>query len=187
MDNEIQIIKECQSGRLEMFGALYDSYFRKIYDFIFYRTLHKESAQDLTSQTFFKALGSIGSFDPDKGQFSSWLYRIAKNNVIDHYRSSRKDIDIEDVWDLYDHDKDDLHLSVENRESIDRVKDYLKFLKLDQRQIVLMRVWDEMSYAEIAQTLGKSEDSCKMMFSRVMARMREEKNLLIICLLLLLF
>ncbi len=185
MDNESQIIKECQSGKMEMFGLLYDSYFKKIYNFIFYRTLRKEIAEDLTSQTFFKALQGINSFDSQKGQFSSWLYRIAKNNVVDHYRSQRKEIDINDIWDLSG-GGDDLQVAVENREKIKEVKKYLSALKPEHRQIVIMRVWDGMSYFEIAQILGKSEESCKMMFSRVIGRMRKEKNLLALLLFVLL-
>jgi len=188
MPDESQIIIECQSGKLERFGLLYDSYFKKIYNFIFYRTLCKEIAEDLTSQTFFKALQGINSFNSQKGparterfsarsggQFSSWLYRIAKNNVVDYYRSRRNEIDIEDVWDLKD--DGDLRASIENKERVAKINEYLKLLKPEHRQIVIMRVWDEMSYSEIAQILGKSEDNCKVMFSRVIGKIREEKGL----------
>lgn len=184
MPDEHQIIKECQSGKLEKFGLLYDSYAKKIYDFIYYRMLHKEIAQDLTSQTFLKAIGGIGSFDPDKGQFSSWLYQIARNSVIDHYRARRSEIDIESVWDLSSDENP--QISAVNQELMEKLKKYLSALKPEHRQIIIMRVWDGMSYREISQVLGKSEESCKMMFSRVIGKIREEKGLLISLIVLLL-
>jgi len=172
MDFEDQAIKECQNGNLEKFGLLYDSYARKIYDFIYFRTMHKETAQDITSQTFFKALSNIGNFDPQKGHFSSWLYQIARNNVIDHYRSKRSEIDIETVWDISS--DEDLQAAALNGEIMEKLKKYLSNLKPEHRQIIMMRVWDGLSYKEIADILGKSEDSCKMMFSRVIGKLREE-------------
>jgi len=100
MDNEKDIIVSCQQGDLEKFSWLYDKYIKKIYDFIYFKTTHKETAEDLTSQTFFKALEKIKTFNSDKGTFSAWLYQIARNTVIDHYRTMKKTVDIDDVWDM---------------------------------------------------------------------------------------
>ena len=61
-----ELILECQKGNTQAFGALYDKYIKKIYDFIYYKTHHKETAEDLTSQTFFKVLNAIQSEDPTR-------------------------------------------------------------------------------------------------------------------------
>lgn len=159
-------------GNLEDFGKLYDTYVRKIYDFIYYKTHHRETAEDLTSQTFFKALQNIKNFDIVQGSFSAWLYTIARNTVIDHYRTAKLHVDLEDIWDLPG--SQNVHLDAENREALDKVREYLKELDPEHREIVVMRVWNGLSYKEIAETLGKSEDSCKMMFSRVITKLREK-------------
>ena len=98
MENlESQVIKKCQAGELKQFGQLYDSYIKKIYNFVYYKTWHRQTAEDLTSQTFFKALTKIKQFDEIKGSFSSWLYKIARNTVIDYYRQNKADLNIDDI------------------------------------------------------------------------------------------
>lgn len=180
--NEIEIIKKCQLGDLKDFSLLYGTYVKKIYDFIYYRTNHKETAEDLTSRAFMKALEKIGSFDSEKGSFSSWIYRIARNSVIDHYRTKKIDADIADLWDL--DSGDDIERDFDTKEKLKKVDEYLKTLKSEQREILIMRVWQEMSYKEIAEILGKSEASCKMSFSRAVTKLKKEMPLSLLLLLL---
>lgn len=179
---ESKIIRRCQSGQLEEFGKLYDAYVKKIYNFIYYRTHHQETAEDLTSQTFTRALESISRFDPGKGGLSAWLYRIARNLVIDHYRTFRPTVDIENVWDLSA--DSDLPRDIDTRDQLAKISDYLKTIDKQARDIVLMRVWDGLSYQEIAEIVGKSQAACKMTFSRTMQKLRAESIDLLILLLL---
>ena len=182
-NNEVAIIEACQAGDLEQFGLLYDKYIRKIYDFVYYKTTHKETAEDLTSQVFMKAISKIGSFKQDKGTFSAWLYQIARNTVIDHYRTKKDALDIEDIWDLAS--DEDIERDIDTREKLREVEKYLGKLKDKQRDIIIMRVWQEMSYREIADTLDKSEASCKMMYLRAIHKLRQEVPLGILVWLLL--
>lgn len=168
-EHESDIIKECQQGQTDRFGELYDAYVRRIYNFIYYKTRHKETAEDLTSTTFFKALTHIGQCDPHK-KFSSWLYKIAHNTVIDHYRSIKPEVNIDDVWDLTD--DSDVVRDLDATLRLGEVEKYLKTLPSEKRNIIFMRVWQEMSYREIADAVGKSEASCKMAFSRAIADLR---------------
>ncbi|MFA6604290.1 MAG: RNA polymerase sigma factor [Patescibacteria group bacterium] len=173
----------CRQGDAKAFGELYDLHFRKIYDFIYYKTHHRETAQDLASETFFKALKSISSFDPDRGSFSSWIYRIARNTVTDHYRTSRAHLNIDDAWDLAS--GSDTAADVDALMKVSAVREALQRLKPEQRDIVILRVWQELSYQEIAAALGKSEASCKMSFSRSVRELRASLPLnLLIALLL---
>ena len=174
-NNDAAIIKKCQSGDPRQFGILYDRYIRKIYDFIYFKTHHKETAEDLTSKTFMKALSNLGRFNADIGTFQAWLYRIARNTVIDHYRTAKIDKNIEDVWDLSGNE--DLARDVDTRASLKKVEQYLKKLAPEQRDIIIMRVWQGMSHFEIAEALGKTEASVKMKFSRAMIRLRREMPL----------
>jgi len=164
------IIKSCRDGNLEEFSFLYDKYADKIYNFIFYKTFHKQTAQDLVSVTFMKALEKLDRYDPKKGNFSSWLYRIARNNVIDHYRSKKINLNIDDFWSLVS--KDNVEKEVGAKKELDEVKKHITKLGQEQREIVIMRIWDELSYKEISQVLGKSEAACKMIFSRAINSVR---------------
>jgi RNA polymerase sigma-70 factor, ECF subfamily len=167
--NEKELIENSQRGDSQAFGRLYDRHLRTIYDFIYYKTRHKETAEDLTSQTFFKALKNIQSVDPNRS-IISWLYKIAHNSVLDHYRTMRHQSDIEDCYDLSD-DTDTVG-ELDNAEEVKKVKDYLHKLTPTERDIVIMRVWQELSYKEIADAIGKSEANCKMIYSRTLKKLR---------------
>ncbi len=164
------------------FASLYDAHVRDIYRYLYYRTQHRETAEDLTSHVFMKALDKFSSYDKTRGTFIAWLYRIAKNALIDHYRASRETLDIEDVWDLQS--DTDVVRDAEALERVEKLRPYLQALPKDQRELLLLRLWDGLSYAEIAVIVGKSEDACKMAFSRVVAKLRKEVPASILLLLL---
>ncbi len=167
--NERELIIECKSGKTEPFGQIYDRHIRTIYNFIFYKVFDKETAEDLTSQTFFKALKNIGSVDPER-PILSWLYKIAHNSVLDHYRSARQPEDIDDYWDIGG--DEDLVKDLDAETDVVRIKKYLKKLSQIERDIVFMRVWQELPYHMIAEILDKSEASCKMSYSRALKKLK---------------
>lgn len=168
---QASLVKEFKEGNKEAFGLLYESFIRPIYNFIYYKTHHKETAEDLTSRVFIKAYGAIGTYDEAKGSFSSWLYQIARNSVIDHYRSVKPTLNVDDAWDL--DGGDDVEKDVGIKIQLESIKTYLQALPSEQRDIVIMRVWEEMSYVEISEVVGKTEANCKMIFSRTLKKLRE--------------
>jgi RNA polymerase sigma-70 factor (ECF subfamily) len=181
--SEETLINRCQKGNLKYFSEIYDLYVRKIYEFIYFKTHHKQIAEDLTSQTFLKSLENIQKYNLEKGRFSSWLYAIARNSVIDYYRTKKHDLNIDDAWDISS--KDDTALDTENKEKIEKLKIHLKKLTSDQRDVMILRVWNDMSYKEISEIVGKSEANCKMIFSRATEKIRKEQIFaILLCLLL---
>ena len=177
-----ELIAACRDGQLEHFDALYTRYVAAIHGYLSRRTLSREIAEDLTSITFLKALEGIRSFNPSKGNVRGWLYRIARNALIDHYRDpSRRSAPIESAWDLPGEEFATLRL--ERSLNAEKLRASLQTLNASQREIVLLRVWDDLSYAEIAQLTGKSEASCKMTFSRAVAALRADMAALLLLLL----
>lgn len=169
---ERDLIKACHNGDQSAFGELYDAYIDKIYAYLFYRTHHRETAEDLTSDVFTKAWAKINSFDPEGGSFSAWLYRIAHNRLIDHYRAFRPTDNIEDVWDALRSDID-VNRDAETAERLRTVEKAVRSLPASQRDVILLRAWDGLSYAEIAEVLGKNESACKMAFSRGLSTLKD--------------
>ena len=164
------LLERLPSGDAHAFAVFYDAYARPIFKFVYYRTHHRETAEDLTSQAFLKALQHIRTFDPKRGSVGAWIYRIARNTVTDHYRTRRATIDIADAWDLADAQDvaRDAHVTLQ----LERVREQVAALTPEQRDLVLLRLWDQLSYREIAEITGKSEAACKMGFSRAIASLR---------------
>lgn len=169
---ELSAIKACQAGELGRFDDLYEMYAEKIYRFIYFKTFHKETAEDLTSEVFMKAIERMNQYDESKGAFGAWLYRVARNTVIDHYRTSHPSEDIDDGWDFASSSnvEQDAHANLQ----LEKVQEALKLLKPDQREVVIMRLWNGMSHQEIAQVLDLSESNCKQIFSRTIRQLREQ-------------
>lgn len=159
-------------GDRNAFGVVYDGFVKKIYDYAFFRTRDKQSAEDIVADTFTKALERISSFDPGKGTTSSWLYRIARNTLVDEYRKKQKYASMPEAYDIPDHV--DLGSSLDTKEMLMRVQGALQKLSEKEREIIILRVWDELSYKEIAEIMGKSEASLKMATSRALKSLRSQ-------------
>ena len=164
------LVLQTLNGDKEAFGKIYDHFFEKIYRFIYYRTFNKETAEDITGQTFLKALEYLKSFDPGKGRFNSWLYRIAVNCINKHFNKDRDTEEFVDIWDSGN--GTDMEIDVEKKMLFEKIKPFLKELPYEKRMIVVMRIWDDMSYKEIAGILNKNESNCRMIFSRTIEELR---------------
>lgn len=168
--SEIDALARIKNGDKQAFGFLYDAYFKKIYNFVFFKTLHKEITEDLVSKIFIKALENIETYDSQKGNFAAWLFTIANRAIIDQYRVHKNTYDINDFWDLPS--GENIFENISNQEQIKKIKDQLGKLDPLHRDIIIMRVWQNMSYREISEITGKSESSLKMMFSRTIKNLR---------------
>jgi len=173
MEDDATLVLAYKNGDENAFGALYDRYIQKIYNFIYYKTFDTATAEDLTSTTFFKALNKIGTLDVNRGAFSTWLYSIARNTVIDHYRSHT--FNATNGEDIFDQSEDNhTEVALDARHSLGLVTEYLAKLSPSQREIVTLRIWEEKSYKEIAEIVGGTENSVKMAFSRTIRKLRED-------------
>ncbi|MBT6831456.1 sigma-70 family RNA polymerase sigma factor [bacterium] len=171
MDESI-FIKNCQRGNLEDFSPLYEKYAQKIFAFVLHKTFDRETAEDLTSQIFLKTLEKIESYNFQKSQFSTWLYSIARNCVIDHFRTQHFEKNIDDIWDL--NSGDDARKCAEKSLNFESLQKSMKKLKPAQREILTMRFWQDLSYAEIAEITDQSEANVRMIVSRSVRAMKKD-------------
>ena len=169
-ENATELASRTQTGDSQAFALIYDTFIKKIYDFIFYKTMHQQLAEDLTSQTFLKAWKKISQFQ--KGNFSAWLYTIARNIVVDHYRSQKEILTVEDFWELKA--DDNVFEEVEKRLKIEKLREGLSHLKASEREILMLRLWQDLPFKEIAIILDKNEGATKMSFARAMESLKKE-------------
>ena len=101
-----------------------------------------------------------------------WLFKIASNLIIDNFRANRKSSSLEVIEELAA--KDDLENEVSEKEILSQVMALLKKLPEKKREIIILRIWQNMSYKEIAEISGASEASCKMIFYRTIDEIREK-------------
>jgi RNA polymerase sigma-70 factor, ECF subfamily len=168
---ELQLVSRAQNGDSAALGLLYDAYIEKIYRFLFFRLHHKQVAEDLTSEVFFKLVDRMESFDPTKAKFSTWLYQIARNHYIDYLRSHKPTEDLERAMNLANTDDPAAHTQVTLEAA--QVQTILQSLDPETRDIITMRLWDQLSYQEIAALTGKSEAALKMQFSRSINKLKQ--------------
>ncbi len=171
-ENEKQLIILCQEGKWENFSPLYDFYVEKIYKYIFFKVKHQQNTEDLVSTVFLKAVSNLKKFNPENNYFSAWLYKIAKNVIADHYRFKREESGLDDIWGLKA--DNNTEKDIENLEKKEVIKKALKKLKADQREVVILRVWHELSYREISQIIKKKEANAKMIFCRAVKNLKHE-------------
>lgn len=162
-------ITRLSKGEIEAFTELYDKYVEKIYNFIFYRVSNRALAEDLTSEVFLRAFDRIETFNPEKSKFSTWLFQIAKNRLIDYYRAMKPLDELNESMEI----ASDYSVIDEVDKVFDamRVKAILDKLESNERDLIIMRLWDDLSYREITELTGRSEASLKMHFSRIMKKL----------------
>jgi RNA polymerase sigma-70 factor (ECF subfamily) len=158
----------------EAFGEVYDLYLSRVYAFCRSRTASIEEAEDLTAQTFERALASLDRYESRGAPMSSWLFRIAGNLIIDRGRRSGRFVPMtEDAPEPASHDpEDDPEVMVERWERAAYLRDRMAALPADQREAVRLRYWENASTAEIAERLGRTEGATKQMLHRALVTLR---------------
>lgn len=179
---EENLIYQCQQGELSAFEKLYLNHVKGVYQFIYYKTCRHETTEDLTSNTFIKAMEKIHQYNSNKASFKTWLYQIARNQVIDHYRQYKSIQNIEDTWDIKSNEN--ITHKIDSQLKVESIQKYLKTLKPIQREIILLRLWGEKSFSEIAEITGKNEAACKMNFKRTLEKIKNEFPLFTLLILL---
>ena len=160
----IGLVELARRGDSEAFGHLYDHYGTSVYRFIYYRVGSVALAEDLMSETFFRALRSMSSFRWQGKDFGAWLMTIARNLTADHYKSGRTRLETS-AEDMGAHDSategpEDTVLSSLTNEAL---LGALGELPKEQQECLIMRFLQGLSIAETAKILGRSDGAVKQL------------------------
>lgn len=181
--HEIKLIESFKAWNKKVFWEIYDKYVDKVYEFIYFKTYDEQISEDLTSDTFFKALKSLNKFDTtiENVSLKAWFMKIAYNNVIDYYKKKKDELCLDDI--LEKSECNDLAKEIDDKEKLKEVVTYLKTLKQEHSEILIMRLWDNLSYKQIAEITWKTEDNCKKIVSRTLVKINSNITLVLTVLL----
>src|SRR4051794_14979516 len=160
----IALVELARQGDSEAFGMLYDHYQSSVYRFLFYRTRSSTLAEDLTSETFFRALRSMNNFRWQGKDFGAWLMSIAHNLATAHCKAGRPRLELttEDMG-LHDDATDGPESTVLAGLTNEILLRALTELPAEQRDCLVMRFLQGMSIAETAAVLGRSDGAVKQL------------------------
>lgn len=156
----------------EAFGILYDRHFSRIYGFVYSRVRDRETAEDVTSEVFCKALAAIGRYQQSGRPFSAWLFRIAVNAINDHHRAWRPTQDLDSAVMVADPQLPVADQVVESTEAA-RAWAAIDELSAQQRAALTLKLGEDMMLAQIGEILGKSEGAVKLLVHRGMIGVRQ--------------
>jgi len=160
----IALVELARKGDKEAFGLLYDHYHGSVFRFLYYRTRTTTLAEDLTSETFFRALRSMNSFRWQGKDFGAWLMTIARNLTMDHFKAGRTRLEqaTEDMG-VHDDATEGPETAVLNSLTNELLLAALKKLPSEQQDCLVMRFLQGMSIAETALVLDRSEGAVKQL------------------------
>ncbi len=160
----IALVELARGGDSEAFGQLYDHYNASVYRFLYYRVGSVQLAEDLTAETFFRALRSMSSFRWQGKDFGAWLMTIARNLTTDHFKAGRTRLEstTEDMSTL-DTTTDGPEGAVLTSLTNEALLSALAELPTEQRECLVMRFLQGLSIAETAEVLGRSSGAVKQL------------------------
>jgi RNA polymerase sigma-70 factor (ECF subfamily) len=173
LENEKKYIEEAKDGNGDSFGIIYKHYVPQIYRFVFFKVSKKQIAEDLTHEIFLSAWQNIKNYKQRQFPISSWLYQIARNRVIDYYRTDKKNISIdtedfkEDDVGFYEQKDPDISFNTE------KIKELIKFLKPEYQDVIIMRYVEDLDSQEIASAMNKSEGAIRLIQHRAINNLKE--------------
>ncbi|GAB6157142.1 sigma-70 family RNA polymerase sigma factor [Desulfotomaculum varum] len=155
------------------FAELYDRYFEPVNRYLRYRVDNTWDADDLTTAVFMKALENFGKYRAD-GPFAAWIFRIAHNVYVDYMRGRREYATQDVMLELAAGSDDSPEAAVLQGEEVARLRQLLKDLAPDYRDVVALRYAGDLRFSQIAEVLGKTESAVRMLHHRALKQLRQK-------------
>jgi RNA polymerase sigma-70 factor (ECF subfamily) len=180
---EKELVRQAQKSP-DAFATLYDQYYPRILGYILRRTANLEAAQDITSETFLKAFGKLWQFRWRNVSFSSWLYKIASNEINQYFRKAeyKRSISLEELQEQGFELLSPCDPESELIEAQEKLKQHQDFLEIQKeitklpdkyQEVIALRFFEKKQINEIAEILGKREGTIKSLLHRAIEKLRE--------------
>ena len=170
------LVARAQDGDREALEELYLLHFDRIYSYLHMSVGNRHDAEDLTTQTFLKMLEKIGSFKWQSAPFSAWLFRIAHNLAMDHFRSRRRWQPEEEVPEPEGSAESSAEEEAMKMLSSESMFDLIERLSDEQRQVLILKFVFDFSNQEAATVLDKTEGAIKSLQHRALASLQKQMH-----------
>ena len=166
-------LQSAAQGDKRSFGVLYERYLNEIYRYVFFKVGNRQAAEDITEETFIKTWESLSRIYQGDGKIDNlhaWLYRIAKNLVIDFYRKNKPESIVGPTIPAKLLSPEETAI---DQEQITRIMNALQKMKPDLQQIIILRLINDLSHREIASIIGISEAHSRILLCRALKKLKE--------------
>lgn len=161
----------------EVFADLYQEYLPKVYRYISYRVSDSHQAEDLTSTVFEKALTKFKSYSSEKAAFSTWIFSIARNTLIDHYRVNAREPVIQmDNMSYFSQEDPSPEEEAAKFEEYQMLQSCISKLAPQEQEIISLKFGAEMTNRQIARMTGLSESNVGIIIYRAVRKLRDSFN-----------
>lgn len=167
-----------RSGDAEAFSRLYDAYVERVSRYIYFRVAEDGEVEDLVSQVFLKAWENLGRYKSGSSPFAAWLYTIARNLVIDHYRTRKDMLPLEEAL-VLPSDMEMPDEAAQTRFDLEELRNALQYLTADQQQALLLKYIAGLPNESIARIMNKQEGTVRGLQMRglqTLAKYMKEKE-----------
>ena len=168
-EEESRLVRRAKEGDADAFARLYDAYIERVYRFVHYRVGERQLAEDLSADTFLKAWEHLDRYEERGLPFGAWLFRIARNTVIDHYRTRKEQVQLDDVaYELEDPEAPDVVEAVGTQLAAERVIGALDALTDAQRDVLVLKFIEGMSTATVAEVMDNRPGAIRALQMRAL-------------------
>ena len=169
--DESKLISLSQQGDAEAFARLYACYVGRITRYVYFRVTDHELAEDITSRIFLKMLEKLDTYRVRQSPISSWLYRMAHNAIIDHYRTKKTFISLEEAHQAEVRQEDGIEEKLDLQIKSQQLRAALQVLTEEQQRVLILKFVDGLSTREIARQLGKGQGAVRGLQMRALQRL----------------
>lgn len=169
-----QLLREAQQGEAEAFGVLYERHAAAIFRYLYVHLSSRTDAEDLTSEVFLRAWQSLPRYHHKGVPFRAFLFRVAHNALVDHYRRRRKDHNIsqEEDYDISDDNNSPLE-SLLGKSDRMALASILSELRDDYRTVLVLRFFSQLSPAEVAEVMQRTPGAVRVLQHRALEAVRK--------------